>query len=77
MREAAKHILYSVVHSNAMNGITSDTVIRYVAPEWKGAISTGKISCLSIFALIAVGVLVSETIFRIKEIEPCKQGGIE
>ena len=70
MREAAKHILYSVVHSNAMNGITSDTLIRYVAPEWKGALTAGKISALSLFALFAAGVCVSETIFRIKKIEP-------
>ena len=53
-----------------MNGITSDTVIRYVAPAWKGALTAGKISALSLFALIAVAVFVSEAFFRIKEIEP-------
>lgn len=70
MREAAKYILYSVVHSNAMNGIASDTIIRYVAPEWKGAISAGKISAISLFALVAAGVILSEAFFRIKKIEP-------
>ena len=77
MREAAKYILYSVVHSNAMNGISSDTVIRYVAPAWKGALQAGKITALSLFALIAAGILVSEILFRIKEIEPFTQGGIQ
>ena len=39
MRSAAKNILYSVVNSNAMNGISGDTVITTVTPAWQLAIS--------------------------------------
>ena len=39
MRSAAKNILYSVVNSNAMNGISGDTVITTVTPTWQLALS--------------------------------------
>jgi beta-glucosidase len=39
MRSAAKNILYSVVNSNAMNGISGDTVITTVTPGWQLALS--------------------------------------
>lgn len=35
MREAIHRILYATVHSNVMNGISSNTVIRKVTPIWK------------------------------------------
>ena len=35
MRESAHRILYTVVHSNAMNGITSGTQIRTITPWWQ------------------------------------------
>ena len=38
MRTAAKNILYTVVNSNAMNGITGNTVIINVTPWWQIAV---------------------------------------
>lgn len=38
MRLSAKRILYTVVHSNAMNGISSDTKIVQLTPVWKIAL---------------------------------------
>ena len=38
MREAAKHILYSTVHSNAMNGISPNTRIVQITPNWMVAL---------------------------------------
>ena len=38
MRTAAKNILYTVVNSNAMNGISGDTVITVTTPVWQLAI---------------------------------------
>ena len=35
MRESAHRILYTVVHSNAMNGITSGTKIKTITPWWQ------------------------------------------
>ncbi len=35
MREAAKRILYSTLHSNAMNGMTSDTRVVRITPSWQ------------------------------------------
>ncbi len=34
MRESAKRILYNTVHSSAMNGITVDSTITMVMPNW-------------------------------------------
>ena len=38
MREAAKAVLYSTVHSNAMNGISSSTKIIAITPNWMVAL---------------------------------------
>ena len=38
MREAAKRVLYSTVHSNAMNGYTSSTRIIPITPSWMVAL---------------------------------------
>ena len=38
MREAAKVVLYSTVHSNAMNGISSTTKIIAITPNWMVAL---------------------------------------
>ena len=35
MRNASKNILYTVVNSNAMNGIGENAVISYLLPRWK------------------------------------------
>ena len=38
MRTAAKNILYTIVNSNAMNGIDSDSSFRTITPAWEIAI---------------------------------------
>ncbi len=35
LRESAKHTLYALSHSNAMNGLTSDSEIIHIIPWWK------------------------------------------
>ncbi len=43
MRESAHRILYTVVHSRGMDGISSDTVIIQVTPWWSTAITAVQI----------------------------------
>lgn len=38
VRESMHRILYAVVHSNAMNGISSDTIIERITPWWQTAL---------------------------------------
>lgn len=52
MRESMHRILYTVVHSNAMNGISVNTVIEHVTPWWQTAI-------LALKAISTVGLLAS------------------
>ena len=39
MRTSVKYVLYTVVNSNAMNGITGDTSFRTITPAWEIAMS--------------------------------------
>lgn len=39
MREAAKHVCYAVLHSNAMNGYTPGTKLIPVTPAWQIAVT--------------------------------------
>ncbi len=41
MREACKRTMYSTLHSNAMNGIDSNTIMRAITPTWEVAAITG------------------------------------
>ncbi|MBQ7485906.1 MAG: glycoside hydrolase family 3 protein [Clostridia bacterium] len=59
MREATKHILYTVANSNAMNGMGFNTVVEDVHGWWQDAITYGQIGtgvlallflCLAIFS---------------------------
>ncbi|MGM9537976.1 MAG: glycoside hydrolase family 3 C-terminal domain-containing protein [Candidatus Onthomonas sp.] len=43
MRESAHRILYTVVHSRGMDGISSDTVIVQVTPWWSTALTAAEI----------------------------------
>lgn len=56
MREATKHILYTVANSNAMNGLSANMKIVEVTPWWKTAI---------IVADVAFGVLAAGSIFML------------
>ncbi len=42
MREATKHILYTVANSNAMNGMGFNTIVEEVHGWWQDAIEIGK-----------------------------------
>ena len=53
MRESTHRILYTVVHSNAMNNYSSGTRIIKLTPWWKTAV---------IGAQIATGVLLGASI---------------
>lgn len=51
MREAAKRILYTTAHGNAMNGYSSDTIIRNIIPDWQMLIIIGTIVMGVLFAI--------------------------
>ena len=54
MRESMHRILYTVVHSNAMNGISSDTVIERITPWWQTALVVAQ-AVLCVGTLAAIG----------------------
>lgn len=56
MRESTHRILYTVVNSNAMNGVTAETKIVSVTPWWKAALI-----CVD----VVLGVLVAVSIFML------------
>ncbi|MBQ4381192.1 MAG: glycoside hydrolase family 3 protein [Oscillospiraceae bacterium] len=57
MREAMHRILYTVVHSNAMNGVSSGTRIMAVTPWWQTAITAAQIGT-GVLTLAAVVLLI-------------------
>ena len=54
MREAAHRILYTIAHSNAMNGVSSGTTIERITPWWQTALLVAQI----LFGLLALGAIV-------------------
>lgn len=44
LRESTHRMLYALLHSSAMNGISSDTVIVEITPYWKKAIVIAQVS---------------------------------
>lgn len=60
MRECAHRILYAVVHSNAMNGFTSDSRIIRLTPWWQTTVDVARVVAIVLFTssmiLLAVGV---------------------
>ena len=61
MREAAKHVLYSTVHSNAMNGYSSTTKIVPITPNWMVALIAADVTLgvlwLAGFGLVAANII--------------------
>ena len=49
MREAAKRVLYSTVHSNAMNGYSSSTKIIPITPSWMVALIVADVALASMW----------------------------
>lgn len=60
MRESAHRLLYTVVHSNAMNGISSDTIIINVTPTWQKLLKGLTISSTVFFIISFLGLAFSE-----------------
>ena len=58
MRESAHRILYTVVHSNAMNGIAATDKIYKITPDWIKAVNAIQISFGALLGLSAAEVLV-------------------
>lgn len=53
MRRAAKNILYTIVNSNAMNGITGDSSFRTITPAWEIAVPVVTRVSMTIFIWFA------------------------
>ena len=57
IRESAHRILYSVVHSNAMNGIAASDKIITITPAWINVVNAIKISVSVLFGISVAAVL--------------------
>lgn len=53
MRDSVHRIMYTVVHSNAMNGIGVNTRIVSLEPEWIGILNIIKITTIVVFSVSA------------------------
>ena len=51
IRKAAKNILYTVANSNALNSVSSDTVITYSKPMWEKLLVGGVATICTLLAL--------------------------
>lgn len=67
MREAAHRILYTVVQSNAMNGMTSSTKIIPLTPYWVPITTAVQITSGVLFAISVVFLAVMLTINKYKK----------
>ena len=59
LRESAHRILYTVLHSAAMNGINSSTKFVYVEPFYYGILETAQTAALVLTIIAAVMLLLS------------------
>lgn len=64
MRESAHRILYTVVHSNAMNGIDNSMEIIVIPVKWPNTLRTIVTILTVLFGLSFVCFVVSETVVR-------------
>ncbi len=58
MRDSVKNVLYTVVNSNSMNGITGDTSFKTIVPTWEKVvpIMTRVFSTIFIWAAVGYGL---------------------
>ena len=61
-RESAHRLIYTVLHSSAMNGVTSSTRIVKVATWWEQALDTAKVASVVAFAVTAAMLVASVVI---------------
>ena len=79
MRDASKKILYTVVNSNTMNGITGDTKITDIVPAWETAVPivTRVLMALLIWSAVGFGIvwIIGFALDLYKDIKGGKFGG--
>ena len=67
MRESAHRILYTVVHSNAMNGFSANTRVKIITPAWVNAITVARI-VIGVLLVFSAALLVYSIVSqKIKE----------
>ncbi len=64
MRSASKNILYTVVNSNAMNGLGEDATIKYIMPRWQVTLIVVESSIA--LAIIASGAILIRRAYKKK-----------
>lgn len=67
MRESAHSILYTVVNSNAMNGVTGDSSFDSLVPAWQIALPVMTRVMLVLFIWSAIGYVAVWTVSLIKD----------
>ena len=63
MRESAHHILYTVVHSNVMNGVSANTIFIKLTPAWMTALNVCEI-LIGVLGGLSVLFLVYEIVAK-------------
>ena len=54
MRESSKRVLYTVLHSRGMDGISSNMKVVSVTPWWQAALNYAEYTLIALTALAAV-----------------------
>jgi beta-glucosidase len=67
MRQASKNILYTVVNSNAMNGLGADATIKYLMPRWTEAMII--IECSIAVAIAGSGAGLIYRVYKKKKVQ--------
>lgn len=67
LRDSTHRILYTVVHSNAMNGITEDVTVKILTPWWQKALIGLEIGFGILFAVSLAWITLSELSKRKKQ----------
>ena len=70
MRESAHRVMYTVVHSRGMDGISEGSQIVTLTPWWQTAINTGK-WVFGVLTVLAAALMVQDMVKRRKE--SCKK----
>lgn len=65
IREAAKHVIYNVVRTNAMNGMSINSRTVRITPWWQGALIGLQIG-LGVILAGCAGMLIASIVLRIK-----------
>lgn len=65
LRESAKHTLYAMSHSNAMNSLQSDSEIIHLTPWWQYVIVV--IDIVSILLVVGSGAMLLRSILKYRK----------